>query len=608
MIKNLFYSFYFLLFIFVYSINSFGQEKKSNNLRERTRAKQSIVLVKNERRLIPLQHLEKVKITLISNIITTNYIEEMLEKYAKITRFNLGTITVNFGQKNQLSKQTIHIIPLYNTADINNLIQLPFSENKIIIAFSKKILTELLASKVLYNVLIFTPNASQLSQEYVAQLIFGGIAASGKLKKRISVNYQKGSGLKTQKTRLSYTIPEEVGMNAAFIHQKVDSIMKLAIQNHAFPGAQLLVAKNNKVIFHKTYGFHTYDSLQKVQKNDIYDLASATKITGPLPALMKLYDEKSIALDEPFSTYWNSWKGEKDKNLLTLREILAHQAGLSPYIVFLNRVMKKGQFKSRFVRDKLSAKFSLQAYDNIYINKRFENKMHRIIKRSKVSSIKKYKYSGLSFLIYPKLITQLTGTDYRSYLQQEFYKPLGAYTMGFTPKTKYFSNSIVPTEVDTFFRNTLTKGWVHDENAALLGGVSGNAGLFATATDAVKIMQLYMQKGTYGGRRYFSKTTVNEFTKVQYPANENRRGLGFDKPLLNNDLFELKDSYPAPEVSSESFGHGGYTGTFLWADPKNKLVFIFLSNRVHPTRNNRNLYTLNIRPALQQVFYQAVKQ
>jgi CubicO group peptidase (beta-lactamase class C family) len=170
---------------------------------------------------------------------------------------------------------------------------------------------------------------------------------------------------------------------------------------------------------------------------------------------------------------------------------------------------------------------------------------------------------------------------------------------------KNYQNKIVPTEQDTLFRHTLTQGWVHDENASLLGGISGNAGLFATANDMAKLMQMYVQYGTYGGKRYISETTLKEFTKVQYPNNENRRGLGFDKPVLNNDELALDDSYPAPEVSADSFGHSGFTGTFVWADPINQLVFIFLSNRVYPTRENRNLYDLHIRSSLQQVFYTA---
>lgn len=177
--------------------------------------------------------------------------------------------------------------------------------------------------------------------------------------------------------------------------------------------------------------------------------------------------------------------------------------------------------------------------------------------------------------------------------------------MGFRPKTKGYTNKIVPTEQDTIFRHTLTRDWVHDENASLLGGVSGNAGIFATASDLAKLMQMYMQFGTYDGRRYLSEETVKEFIRVQYPENDNRRGLGFDKPSLKNVELPFSDAYPAPEVGAESFGHSGFTGTFVWADPKNQLVYIFLSNRVNPTRENRNLYKLKIREAVQQTFYQA---
>jgi len=407
-------------------------------------------------------------------------------------------------------------------------------------------------------------------------------------------------------TALIYTDPYDVGLDPTYINNKVDSIITSGIKKEAFPGAQVLVAKSGKIIFHKAYGFHTYDSIQPVALNDIYDLASVTKITAALPALMKLVDEGKLDLDEPFSTYWTRWKNEEEKKDLTLREILAHQAGLVPYIIFLNEVIKKnGKIKKRFIKTNSNPRFSNQAYDGLYVKNRFKRKMYRIIDRSEVSEEKKYKYSGLTFLIYPELVEQLTGKSYNYYLKKNFYLPLGAPTMGFNPKTKDFPNKIVPTEQDTLFRHTLTRGWVHDENASLLGGVSGNAGLFATATDLAKLMQMYMQYGIYDGKRYLSEATVKEFTKVQFPENENRRGLGFDKPLLNNSELPLADAYPAPEVSAESFGHSGFTGTFVWADPKNQLVYIFLSNRVNPTRENRNLYRLNIRSAVQQVFYQA---
>ena len=394
---------------------------------------------------------------------------------------------------------------------------------------------------------------------------------------------------------LSYDVPSSVGMDSLFIQSKVDSIMTMAIKEEAFPGAQVLVAKNNKIIFHKAYGFHTYD------------LASVTKIMGPLPALMKLHDEGKVDLDAPFSTLWPKWKNRKDKKELTIREVFAHQAGLVPYIIFLQEVMKKnGSVKNHFVRNEPSRRFNTRAYENIYIKDRFRNKIYRKINRSKVSDIKKYKYSGLTFLLYPEIISRLTDTDYETYVTQNFYAPLGATTLGFNPKNKNYPNKIVPTEIDTLFRHELTKNWVHDENAALMGGVSGNAGLFASATDLAKMMQMYMNYGTYGGKRYLSETTVKEFTKVQYPENENRRGLIFDKPELNNQELTLADSYPAPSASPDSFGHSGFTGTFVWADPKTQMVYIFLSNRVYPSRSHANIYKFNIRSAVQQVFYDAI--
>lgn len=405
---------------------------------------------------------------------------------------------------------------------------------------------------------------------------------------------------------LSFGNPSEVGLDSTYIHTNVDAIMTKGIQKEAFPGAQLLVAKNGKIIFHEAYGFHTYDNLQPVALDDIYDLASVTKITAALPALMKLHGEGRLLLDRSFSNYWVPWQKKNDKKDLTVREILAHQAGLEPYIVFLNEVTKKnGTLKRRWVRNKPTSKYNNQLFEGLYIKDRFRKKIYREISKSKVSKEKKYKYSGITFLLYPQIVKDITGMEYSNYLRTQFYDPLGNTTMGFNPKKKNFPNKIVPTEIDTLFRHQLTKDWVHDENAALMGGVSGNAGLFATAENLARLMQMYMNYGVYGGKRYLSETTVREFTKVQYPENENRRGLGFDKPLLNNSELDLKDAYPSPLSSPESFGHSGFTGTFVWADPKNQLVFVFLSNRVYPSRDHRQLYSLNIRTALHSVFYEA---
>ncbi len=415
------------------------------------------------------------------------------------------------------------------------------------------------------------------------------------------------TSINAQNNSLSYASPVEVGLDSAYIYSKVDSIITNGIKNKAFPSAQVLVAKDSKIIFHKAYGFHRYDSIQPAALDDMYDLASVTKILGPLPALMKLVGEGKLDLDQAFSTYWKPWKKRKDKKDLTLREILGHQAGLQPYIVFLSDILKKnGKIKSRFVKTTPKNRFQSQAYDGLFVKDRFKRKMYRKINRSKVSNEKKYKYSGLSFLIFPELITQLTGENYETYLQKTFYTPIGSKTLGFSPKNKKFTNKIVPTEIDTLFRKSLTQNWVHDENAALLGGISGNAGLFGSATDLAKMMQLYLNYGNYNGQQIISENLVKEFIKVQFPGNDNRRGLGFDKPYLNNKTLSLAEAYPAPEVSASSFGHSGFTGTFVWADPEIKLIYIFLSNRVYPTRNQHAIYDLNIRSAVQQVFYKGI--
>ncbi len=382
--------------------------------------------------------------------------------------------------------------------------------------------------------------------------------------------------------------------------------MGLGIRAQAFPGAQVLVAYQGKTIFHRSFGYHTYDSLQPVRNTDLYDLASVTKIAAALPALMKLVAAGKLDLDAPFSSYWKPWRHRKAKKDLTLREILAHQAGLTPYIVYLSEVRTDRGLKHRFIREEKSKRFSHQAYEGLYVKDRFVRKMYRMANRSKVSDQKQYLYSGLTFLLFPEVVENLSGEPFEAYVERNFYAPLGCDSLLFLPALRYPRHGIVPTEYDSIYRHELTQGWVHDENASLMGGVSGNAGLFATAEDLGVLMQLYANYGQLDGRRLLDSATVREFARVQFPENDNRRGLGFDKPLLNNSELPVEEAYPAPWASPESFGHSGFTGTFVWADPKNQLVYIFLSNRVYPSREHQQLYDLGLRTRLQQLFYGAL--
>ena len=394
----------------------------------------------------------------------------------------------------------------------------------------------------------------------------------------------------------------QVGSDPGMIslQEKLDSIIFDGIDSLAYPGAQLYVAVKGQPIIHKAYGFHTYDQNTPVALDHIYDLASITKVSSGLPLLMKFYMDGRINLDAPLKNYYPKFK-KSNKGDLILREILSHQAGLSPYIVFWQNTLKDDRsFKRRTFSTKASRRFSIPITDQLYLHRKHKKKMIEAIKKSEVTVDPDYRYSGLFFLLLPDIIESIIDGDYYSYLRKNIYDPLGADKLMYNPFEQYPREKIIPTEQDTYFRKTLIHGYVHDEAAAMLDGVSCNAGLFSNAEDLAKLFQMYLNGGELNGRRYLVKEAIEEFTKYQYPDKYNRRGLGFDKPQLN---YDPNTSYVAKDASPASFGHSGFTGTFVWADPEYDLLFIFLSNRVYPDRSQRELYTMNIRPKLHQAVY-----
>jgi len=386
--------------------------------------------------------------------------------------------------------------------------------------------------------------------------------------------------------------------------QRIDSIVENGIRNGAFPGAQVFLKKGNQILVDKSYGFHTYDSITPVSSSDLYDLASITKVVGSTLALMKLYDDGLLDLDAPFSNYFPDWKKHPKKSKLTVRELLAHQGGTVPYIVYLNKITKRNhQLKSRWVSSKYSEKYPTKAYEGVFIHKKFKSYVYRKARKSKHSD-KTYRYSGLTFLMIPEVVERLSGKDFETYLNQNFFEQLGASELLFNPADKVSIERIVPTEQDSLFRKTLTRGWVHDENAALLGGVSGNAGLFANTHSLLPVLEMLLNGGEYQGKKFLEASTVETFTQIQFKENNNRRGLGFDKPMIENDTLSYEDSYPSPLADPSGYGHSGFTGTFFWVDPATELIYIFLSNRVYPTREQQAIYDLNIRKA---ILYEGLK-
>ena len=447
--------------------------------------------------------------------------------------------------------------------------------------------------------LLLASGDSRTHEQLAAQIVMGAESCSGRLSKDVSSFFLKGNGLRINGgLRLSYTFPEAVGWSGADLSRRVDSVVLRGIEGKAFPGCQVLIAKEGKVIFHKAYGHHTYNQeTAPVSDLDVYDLASITKVTGPLPVLMSLYDQSVISLDAPFASCWPEFFGT-DKQEFTLREALAHQAGLVPYIVFYRELQKGGGgFRGRTIRADSSSSYPVKVYERMYLHKRWRKKMWEEIRDTALLAERKYVYSDLSFMLYPDMIRRLTGRSYEDILSKDFLTPLGASRMCYNPWQRTGMENIVPTEYDSLFRRSLVAGYVHDENAALLGGVSGHAGLFASSHDLSKMLQMYLNGGQYGGKRYLSQEVLEEFTRYQFEGN--RRGLGFDKPLREPG----SGHYIAPEASAASYGHSGFTGTFFWIDPQEELILIFLSNRVYPTRKNRGLYDLGIREALHGICY-----
>ncbi|MCY1719547.1 serine hydrolase [Prolixibacteraceae bacterium Z1-6] len=607
-------------------------------LAKRQMIEASLTLLENHNNMLPLKGLETLKIaSLAVGRAEATPFQKTLSKYTRVDHFFLPeqfTAEELKDLKTKLESYNliiagIHLLEsktrysmqvgslrkpkprrAYGLADeTENLLDYLANEKKSVEIFFS-------SPYALTEVTNFTPPAGlimayqndSLVQELTAQLIFGGVGVSGKLPASLGDYYKIGDGIMLDEVvRLKYTIPEEVGMNSERLNHRIDSLVSDAIKKKATPGCSVLAAKDGKIIFHKTYGHHTYDRRIPVTEEDLYDLASVSKISGALAAILKLTDDGKIDMDSKFSDNWTDWESglfhRSNKKDLVWRDILAHQAGLIPYINYWRETVRDGQLMDRWYSFQQTDDYSLKVAPGLFLKDSFKKQIYKDIRRSTLSPPGNYMYSGLAFLLIPQITEDVSGQSFTDYLAENFYHPLGAYHITFNPLNKFPKVQIVPTEYDSYYRQQQIQGTAHDEAAAVFGGVAGNAGLFANANDLVKLIEMYMRMGNYGGKQYLREETMREFTRVQFPENNNRRGLGFDKPLVNNNEISPEKSYPCSGASFESFGHSGFTGTFVWADPVNKLTYIFLSNRVYPTREPNMLGKLNVRTNILQVFY-----
>ncbi len=445
------------------------------------------------------------------------------------------------------------------------------------------------------------------TESLAAQLIFGGYGAHGTLPVTISETYRAGYGIKTAgNIRFQYGMPESAGMNSHILNHLIDSIANLGLAEQAYPGCIVMAARRGIVVFSKAYGFHEYDGRIQVKEDDLYDLASVTKISAGTPALMLLTAEGKFSPDGYLGDYVPLLKGS-NKDTLQMRDVLTHQAGLVAWIPFWKETLKEatGEFRNRTFQPNRSERFPVVVANDLYIHKTYRTRLLKEIRDSELNE-KKYVYSDLTFIIVPEIVSNAIGGDWVDYLTKGVYAKLGAFDITFNPYLRYPLTRIVPTEYDQLFRRQQIQGYVHDEGAAMLGGISGHAGLFATAGDLMKLMEMYRRMGSYGGEQLIPEEIMREYTSYQFPELNNRRGLGFDKPTIYSDTLDANEIYPTLSASPTSFGHAGFTGTFAWVDPERELTYVFLSNRVFPTRDNSKISDLNIRTAILQALYDSI--
>ena len=373
---------------------------------------------------------------------------------------------------------------------------------------------------------------------------------------------------------------------------KIDSLINNGIKLNAYPGAQLFFKKGDFKLY-KSYGYHTYDSIVKVDDDHLFDLASITKTLASTLAIMKLYDEKKLKLDNTISSFEKKLRRSNKKNT-NFHELLIHQSGWIPYINHQQFLIKRnGEVKKRLISN-VQKNNTIQIANDLFIKSNYYKTIVKRIKKTKVDNNTNYKYSGLFFCLVPEIVKMISNKSFEVFLNESFYSKLNL-NLSFNPLNGNSKEKIVPTELDTIFRKQLIHGFVHDETAAIMGGISGNAGLFGNAKDIGKISEMFLNYGVYNNERFLSKNTVKYFTNPgNYKNARETRGLGFDKPRLNSqDIL-----YPSEKLSIYSYGHTGFTGTFFWIDPTNDLIIVLLTNRVYPSRSYENLYDLDIRRKL----------
>lgn len=566
---------------------------------------EAITVLQNEDSILPLKDLDKQKVAVLSiGSSPTDEFDKTISRYIDADFYSISrTSSATQIQRtySKLEKYDLIICEVHTVRIPESLALRKLAANKKLIYSFFTIpyfCKEYKKSIEKASAVVLGYEGTPLAQKYAAQVIFGGVGAKGKLPVSIPDLFYSGTGIFTEKTRLGYHEPQEVGLDPERLSE-IGKIAEEGLKARAYPGCQLLVAKDGMIVYSQAFGSLEYNKKQQVTEETVYDLASSSKASGTLLAVMKAYDEDKFKLTDKISTYIPELKNSNKENI-SIKELLFHQSGVVPTILFYTKAMKKGAFLPELVSKVPDPDYPLKVAKDLYLKESFQDTVIQMIKASKLGP-KRYRYSCVNFIMLKIMAEKQLNCPMDKLLDSTFFSPLGAWHTTYNPLEKMDSSIIAPTEYDKIVRKQLIRGYVHDESAAFQGGVSGNAGLFSNANDLAKVLQLYLNDGSYGGEQFLKKETVRMFTQTKSPTC--RRGLGFDKPATNSKASPCGDLAP-----SSVYGHTGFTGTCFWVDPDNQLIYIFLSNRVYPTRQNTKLSSMNIRTRIQDAIYKSLER
>jgi beta-N-acetylhexosaminidase len=578
--------------------------------KKRETYEKAITVIKNDNILPIINHQQKI--ACISIGANASYFQEMMQNFNKITYFNFDDFEeaihkmkskINDFDLIVTSIHTKSVLPKDNYSlpgDLNKWIEfLPESSKNCIVHCGNPVALKTTSFPQKINALVLTYENHQYAQEAAAQLMFGAIGTNGKIPFNVSNQIVKFQGLSLNPiNRLKFTMPEELGLKSNDF-DAIDKIVQSGLDAKAFPGCQVLVAVKGKVIYRKNFGTVSYLDTTSIHNHHVYDIASISKIVGSTAALMRLETENKFTLEKQLKDYIPDVVLDSKVGEIKLKNMMAHQAGFTPWLAFYKSTLEKGEWNLDIYKCDYSADFCVPVADKLWISNKYETKIYQKILSTPLNLPEKYEYSDLGYYFAKKIIEKQSGKSLDDFLYSNFYNPMGLYHLRYLPLLFFPKNQIIPTENDTIFRKQLIHGYVHDPGAAMLGGVGGHAGIFSNSTDLAAMMQMFLNKGSYANVKYISPDIIKKYTSAQLSGN--RRGAGFDRPTAN------KEGGPTCAlVSSDSYGHSGFTGTFTWADPEYGINYVFLSNRVNPSAENKKIQTMHIRTEIQRVIYEVV--